>query len=48
MQGDYNGKELLSGEKGKFKLSSSTPFHTEIEPFSAVIWKLTPRKTKKS
>ena len=48
MQGDYNGKELLGGEKGKFKLSSSTPFHTVIEPFSAVIWKLTPRKTKKS
>ncbi len=43
-QGIYNGVELLSRKKEKFSLSVNTPFHTIIEPFSAVIWKLTEKK----
>ena len=45
-QGAYNGVELLSGKKGKFELAVNTPFHTAIEPFNAVIWKLTAKKGK--
>ena len=47
-QGEYNGTELLSGKKEKFSLTVNTPFHTIIEPFSAVIWKLKAKKGKKS
>ena len=47
-QGDFNCVELLTGKKGKTKLSTSTPFSTVIEPFNAVIWKLTPKKDKKT
>ena len=47
-QGEYNGTELLSGKKEKFSLTVNTPFHTIIEPFSAVIWKLKAKKCKKS
>ena len=43
-QGIYNGVELLSRKKEKFSLSVNTAFHTIIEPFSAVIWKLTEKK----
>ena len=45
-QGIYNGVELLSRKKEKFSLSVNTPFHTIIEPFSAVIWKLTEKKVE--
>lgn len=48
MQGKYNGTELLSGKKEKFILAANEPFHTIIEPFSAVIWKLTTKKGEKS
>ena len=46
-QGNYNGTELLTGEKGKFSITSAEGFHTSIEPFNAVMWKLTPKKGKK-
>lgn len=47
IQGEYNGVELLSGKKAKMTISTTSPFNAEIEPFSAVVWKLTPKKTKK-
>ena len=47
-QGDFNCVELLTGKKGKTKLSTNNPFSTVIEPFNAVIWKLTPKKDKKT
>lgn len=47
-QGKYQGVELLSGEKKKFSINSNEPFNTIIEPFNAVIWKLTPSKEKKT
>lgn len=36
--------ELLSGAAGVKTFSSKVPFETEIEPFGAVIWKLTTRR----
>lgn len=45
-QGIYNGVELLSNKKEIISLSVNTPFHAIIEPFSAVIWKLTVKKGK--
>ncbi len=45
-QGIYNGVELLSNKKEIISLSVNTPFHSIIEPFSAVIWKLTVKKGK--
>ncbi len=45
-QGLYDGVELLSGKKEKFSLTINTLFHTQIEPFSAVIWKLKSKKGK--
>ena len=47
VQGEYNGVELLSGKKAKKTISTTSPFNAEIEPFSAVVWKLIPKKTKK-
>lgn len=47
-QGEYNGEELLTGKKEKFSLTVNTPFHTLIEPFNAVIWKLKVAKNKNS
>lgn len=45
-QGIYNGVELLSNKKEIISLSVNSPFHAIIEPFSAVIWKLTVKKGK--
>lgn len=45
-QGIYNGVEVLSNKKEIISLSVNTPFHAIIEPFSAVIWKLTVKKGK--
>lgn len=36
--------ELLSGAAGVKTFSSKVPFETEVEPFGAVIWKLTTRR----
>lgn len=36
--------DLLSGAAGVKTFSSKVPFETEIEPFGAVIWKLTTRR----
>ena len=47
-QGEYQGVELIANKKEKFLLTSNTTFHANIEPFSAVIWKLTPKKAKKA
>lgn len=47
-QGEYQGKELLSNKKDKFTLASNIPFHTNIEPFNAVVWKLTLKKSGKT
>lgn len=46
IQGEYNGVELLNGKKEIFTLAANTPFNTTIEPFNAVIWKLTAKKGK--
>lgn len=36
--------ELLSGAAGVKTFSSKVPFETEVEPFGAVVWKLTTRR----
>lgn len=48
IQGNYNGIELLSGEKREFTLSPDSSLNIKIKPFNAVIWKLTERKKRNS
>lgn len=45
---EYEGHELIGGEKKTFFISPISPFHTAIEPFNAVIWKLVAAKMKNS
>ncbi len=39
-EGDYEATELLSEEKRNIKFASNQPFHTDIEPHNAVMWRL--------
>lgn len=39
-EGEYNAVELISGKKALKNLSLGTPFATEVDGFSAVVWKL--------
>lgn len=47
-EGEYNGTELITGKKNQFTLDQNTPLNTNIEPFNAVIWKLTTKKRKQT
>ncbi len=47
-EGEYNGTELITGKKNQFTLDQNSPLNTNIEPFNAVIWKLTTKKRKQT